>query len=169
MQKLLQSVKAAYPALEFIQGDAFSWSPKDRTVTYAHRGSDETPAEWSLLHELAHALLDHQTYETDFELLLLEATAWHKAKALGVEYDIAIDEEHIQDCLDTYRDWLYQRSCCPSCTNTSLQQDAVTYKCFNCGASWTVTSSRFCRPYRLSSKALKVPRTASPAVATTFL
>jgi hypothetical protein len=51
--------------------------------------------------------------------------------------------------LDTYRDWLYKRSICPTCTAKCLQQgDFVHYRCFNCHTTWRVTASRFCRAYR---------------------
>jgi hypothetical protein len=113
-------------------------------------------AAWSLLHEVGHALLDHQSYDSDLELVEMESLAWQKAKEVGVAYGHTIDEDHIQDCIDTYRDWLHQRSACPNCDNRSLQQDARHYKCFNCGQTWAVSASRFCRPYRLT-KQTKTP------------
>jgi predicted RNA-binding Zn-ribbon protein involved in translation (DUF1610 family) len=166
MEKLLERVRPLYPALSFIEGDAFSWSPSSKTITYALGGTQKT---WSLLHELAHANLGHISYKTDFELLLLEVAAWEKAKELAKAYSIKIDEERIQDCIDTYRDWLYQRSSCPSCDSTSLQHNAVTYQCFNCGTSWTVTASRFCRPYRLTKQQKTPPGSSPKSLQTTFM
>src|SRR5688572_553670 len=136
MDRLLKQVKADYPSLKFSDGETFSWSPSTGTIT-CRPADDEQLNTWSLLHEVAHALLGHKKYTTDFELLLLEVAAWDKARQLAKHYGIDIDEGHIQDCIDTYRDWLYQRSNCPRCSNTSLQRNAVTYNCFNCGASWT--------------------------------
>lgn len=167
MERVLEKLRTNYPSLRFTEGSACSWSPKTRTITYTARKSNH--ATWALLHELAHAELTHDTYQTDFELLLLEVAAWDKAKELAVIYDAEIDEDHIQDCLDTYRDWLYQRATCPKCTNTSLQKDSVTYNCYNCNTSWTVTASRFCRPYRLTSKQQKTPSSALKSLETTFL
>jgi len=109
---------------------------------------DSPISEWALLHEVGHALLEHHNYRSDLELISLESQAWDKAKVLGKKYGQQIDPDHIEDCMDTYRDWLHQRSACPVCDTRSLQQDARHYKCFNCGQVWTVTSSRFCRPYR---------------------
>ncbi len=104
---------------------------------------------WSLLHETGHALLGHHSYKADFELLKLELAAWERARQIGQEVDVDIDENHIQDCLDTYRDWLYKRSICPSCGTKCLQQDDFThYSCFNCRAVWRVSASRFARSYR---------------------
>ena len=167
MKTLLQTIKTDHPSIIFTEGTAFSWSPSKQTITHKSQ-SDKQLADWSLLHELAHAVLDHRSYETDFALLLLEVDAWEEAKHLASNYSVQIDEDHIQDCIDTYRDWLYQRSTCPTCTCTSLQQDAVTYSCFNCGATWTVTASRFCRPYRLSGKT-KTPLEALSGQPTTFM
>lgn len=168
METLLKRLKAAHPKLKFSGGEAFSWSPSTSTVTYKTAG-DEQLNQWALLHEVAHAVLKHKKYNTDFELLLLEVAAWQKAKELAEAERIEIDEDHVQDCIDTYRDWLYQRSNCPTCSNTSLQQNSVTYRCFNCGGSWTVTASRFCRPYRLSSHTEKTPPEALTGSQTTFL
>jgi hypothetical protein len=112
-------------------------------------------------------MLGHQTYRSDFELLLLEVAAWDKAKQLAASQGITMDEEHIQDCLDTYRDWLHERSTCPRCGTVSLQASPSEYNCHNCSASWQVSKSRFCRPYRLSGNQNK----KSPDVVTqaTFL
>jgi ribosomal protein L37AE/L43A len=168
MASVLLDVRADYPDLTFTEGEAFSWSPRKQTITYKPVRSQKV-ANWSLLHELAHALLSHHRYQSDFELLLLEVAAWDKARELATDYGIKIDEDHIQDCIDTYRDWLHQRSRCPSCNNTSLQHNSVIYKCFSCETSWTVTASRFCRPYRLTSKQQKTPSEALMSSGTTFL
>jgi hypothetical protein len=60
---------------------------------------------------------------------------------------VIIDEEHIQNCLDTYRDWLHKRSTCPRCDSHGLQT-SEQYKCYNCRAVWRVGNERFCRAYR---------------------
>ncbi len=148
MDSLLDVLRTQYTNLTFQQGDAFCWSPETNEVIYAMQPGDRTAA-WSLLHETSHALLGHTTYTTDFELLKLEVAAWDKAKKLAKIFDICIDEDHVQDCLDSYRDWIYARSICPRCGNKSLQQANLRhYKCFNCHMIWQVTPSRFCRAYR---------------------
>jgi hypothetical protein len=149
METSLSKLKKAFPGLNFVAGNRFSWSPAKQQVIYKQgAGTSDTVAVWSLLHEVGHALLDHNNFNYDFELLRLEADAWTKAGELAVQLEQQIDPDHIQDCLDTYRDWLYQRSTCPICTNTSLQTDSHTYNCFNCGTVWHVSSSRLCRAYR---------------------
>ncbi len=149
MKDLLAKLIIDYPNISFKLGKNFSWSPKDQTVFYNFSDTDNKNAEWSLLHELGHANLNHNTYSTDIELVKLECDAWEKAKQISHKYGYEIDEDHIQDCIDTYRDWLHQRSACPNCEAHCIQKDSSTYNCFNCGQSWGVTSSRFCRPYRL--------------------
>ena len=148
MDKLITELQARFPQLRFTAGDQFCWSPETGEILYKTnaRGSHAT---WSLLHETGHALLGHQSYKTDFELLRLEVAAWERARQLAADLGLKIDEDHIQDCLDTYRDWLYKRSICPTCSTKCLQQgDFVHYRCFNCHTTWRVTPSRFARAYR---------------------
>jgi hypothetical protein len=148
MQSLLTSLKKSFPEVSFEPGDLFSWSPKTKTVNYRLEKGEAPRQAWTLLHETAHAALYHQEYTLDVELLLMEVAAWQKAKELGRNFAITIDEDYIQDCLDTYRDWLHRRSTCPHCTTVSFQVSRTEYACHNCRARWSVTTSRFCRPYR---------------------
>lgn len=161
MSKLLVALKKDHPKLVFRAHERFYWSPNTGEVFYDKARIESEAGEWALLHEVGHAILGHQTYESDVELVKLEAAAWEKAKEIGKTYNITLSEDHIQDCMDTYRDWLHQRSACPRCNTRSLQQDASTYKCFNCGQIWRVSSSRFCRPYRMSHDKTKTPPSSS--------
>lgn len=149
---IIEALERRYPHITFHEAEIFSWSPETQEVFY----DVSKPLEnriWSLLHETGHALLEHTSYRTDLELIQLEVAAWEKAKLLATEFDVVIDEDHIQDCLDTYRDWLYQRSVCPRCNNKSLQQEEISfYQCFNCHTAWKVTPSRFCRTYRVTQQ-----------------
>lgn len=148
MEELISSLRARFPALRFTPGKRFVWSPETQEVFYKQTATGERPI-WSLLHETGHALLEHTSYHADIELVKLEVAAWEKAKDLSTQFGIIIDEDHIQDCLDTYRDWLYRRSICPTCTTKCLQQsDYAHYRCQNCHTVWKVTPSRFARPYR---------------------
>lgn len=145
---LMSKLQLAFPSVEFISSDSFYWSPRKKIVHFVPEALINDAGNWSLLHELGHALLEHQTYISDFELVKLELAAWEKAKVLAKKYDVSIPEEHIQDCLDSYREWLYLRSTCPTCMNSSQQIDAHTYSCFNCNTNWNVSRSRQCRSYR---------------------
>lgn len=148
MEDLVAKLRRDYAgSLSFRKGELASWSPHRQQISYSLT-DDETGA-WSLLHEVGHALLGHQSYQSDMELLKKEVEAWEKARELAEAYSLTISNEHIQDCLDTYRDWIYKRSTCPACQNHGLQQNKDLYSCVNCQNSWMVTSARFCRPYRL--------------------
>jgi len=136
-----------YPAYKFKPGKQDHWSPRLKTITY----NPEEPEQkliYGVLHELAHALLDHASYSSDFELVRLESDAWSLAAQIGKKYKVDISEEHIQNCLDTYRDWLHRRSACPTCGTHVLQKDSSSYHCYNCQTTWRVSSGRFVRPYR---------------------
>lgn len=146
--KLLNRLRQDFGQLRFRAGPRFCWSPGSGEVIYKQNASSETAA-YSLLHETGHGLLGHNCYQLDFELVAMEVAAWEKARQLAIGYGVALDENHVQDCLDSYRDWLYRRSVCPSCTNKALQVDnKPEYRCFNCQTSWRVAASRFCRTYR---------------------
>lgn len=152
MEAVLDRLRALHPSLKFSVGEQFCWSPETREVFYRPDASDSS-CVWSLLHETGHALLGHASYQADFELLRLEVAAWDQARTLATQLGIVIDEDHIEDCVDTYRDWLYKRSICPTCRTKCLQQDDfVHYRCFNCHTSWRVSASRFCRAYRSTKR-----------------
>lgn len=147
LKPLLNKLKKDYPQFEFKAGRQENWSPKFKTVTYKQNQHLKL-VKYGLLHELAHALLGHSNYQTDFELLKMEAEAWELAAKISQKYSVVIDVEHIQNCLDTYRDWLHKRSECPVCGTHTLQPNTKSYRCFNCGHSWQVSPQRFVRPYR---------------------
>lgn len=150
MEPFVAKLRQDYPAFRFVRGRQAVWSARTRQISY---GSDEsTPSLWSLLHELGHALLNHDNYESDADLLSKEVAAWEKAKQLAQRYGLVIEEDHIQRCLDTYRDWLYKRSSCPECGSHGIQRSEQLYSCLNCQANWRISSQRFCRPYRLRKR-----------------
>ncbi len=146
--KILDLLAELLPKASFVASNVFSWSPHTQTITYKLSEIQTSEGAWSLLHEASHAVLGHSNYDSDFELLMLEVAAWDQAKSLAQVYGQTIDENHVQDCIDTYRDWLHQRSTCPTCGNAGLQQSSTDYHCHNCHTLWHVTASRFCRPYR---------------------
>ncbi|HUC95469.1 MAG TPA: hypothetical protein VMR76_00730 [Candidatus Saccharimonadia bacterium] len=162
--KIITYIKKLLPKTTIESGEAFFWSPKHDKITYKASTIDQPIGQWSILHETAHSLLGHLEYSSDLELLQLEVDAWDKAKDLARDIDIKIDENHIQDCLDTYRDWLHRRSTCPKCSVVCIQVTTTLYKCHNCYTSWNVSASRFCRPYRLQTghKQQEKPKSLTP-------
>lgn len=167
MRTLLNQLKNDFQEFSFVAGKSFCWSPEQGQVIY--KSGDSEVDCWSLLHELAHAVLGHKTFSTDVELLLLEVAAWEKAKELAHQYCQKIDEDHIQDCIDTYRDWLDARSTCPGCMSNSLQIDDRHYTCHNCLLTWGVSNSRFSRPYRLKILRNQTEKSPKKIPRTTFI
>ena len=155
----IAKIAADYPAISFVEDKTFFWSPADQAVHMNTERLGEASGIWSLLHEVAHSTLGHSSYSSDYELLAYEVAAWEKAFKLAEVYGYEIDEQHVEDCLDSYRDWLYARSTCPTCKLNSLQTAVNTYTCLNCECVWRVSPSRFCRAYRLKTK---IPSGAVP-------
>jgi len=144
LTKLTDQLRQDYPGFKFQPAKRDHWSPRFKTVFY----KSDSPEPYGLLHELAHALLGHANYTSDFELIRLEGEAWGLAEKIGKNYGVDISDDYIQNCLDTYRDWLHRRSTCPACNTHVLQKDAENYHCYNCQTDWAVSSGRFLRPYR---------------------
>lgn len=144
---VIKSIAKSYPELKIMAGDNYYWSPVDKTVYYK-QDNDTSEGAWALLHESGHALLEHLQYYSDVELVIMEVEAWEKAKELASKQELEIDEDHVQDCLDSYRDWLHKRSLCPDCSLAGVQIDTETYACIFCHKRWKVSAERFCRPYR---------------------
>lgn len=145
-QKLIKNILKHHPSINFEEGDTYYWSPSNQTVYYGQ--SDGPEGLWALLHESGHAILEHIHYYSDVELVNMEVDAWEKAKEVASNQNIEIDEDHIQDCLDSYRDWIHKRSLCPDCNLSGIQIDTHTYTCIFCQKKWKVSAERFCRPYR---------------------
>lgn len=140
--KLLDQVLGSFTKYHFIQSDDFRWSPNDNTVYYRRPKHNEDI--WSLLHEIAHAELGHTTFNLDIELLNHETQAWaHATSVLAPRFGVRIDDEYMQDHLDTYREWMFERSLCPTCGQTGLQTQN-TYRCINCRCLWRANEARLC-------------------------
>lgn len=148
MEALIKALSSDYPQLQFQEAEVALWSPQLQTVSYV--SSSGSSSLFAVLHEVGHALLGHESYDSDNELLQKEIDAWQKGSQIAKHYGITIDQGHVQNCLDTYRDWVHKRSSCPNCDRHGLQQSKALYRCINCQGTWKVSPSRFCRPYRLT-------------------
>lgn len=146
---LLAKISADIPHLTFSPAEDFLWSPAENTVYFSVEGDT---ADALLLHELAHGLLDHHEYAQDISLLSLEMQAWEKARELAAEYDVPMNEEDIQDHLDTYREWLHARSTCPECEATGYEEKPRQYRCIACTHTWRVNEARTCGLKRYATK-----------------
>ena len=133
----------------FTPGNDFSWDHTKSVITY--NPDDPHGAEY-LLHEASHAFLGHENYGTDIELIKMERDAWEKARVLGVDTGIKIDNSTIEASLDTYRDWLHARSLCPACDATGYQSAQNSYQCPSCHQKWRVNEARSCGLKRYITK-----------------
>jgi hypothetical protein len=145
LNSTVAKLREEFPGIEFVKSSTFKWDPDELKIYYSPKSENSL---WSLFHEIGHMMLHHKNYRSDFSLLKMEAQAWHKAKEIAAKHKIKIDSDHIEKCLDSYRDWLYARSSCRECMQTGLEISTGLYKCINCNFRWKVSPERFCRVYR---------------------
>lgn len=150
-KNLVDSLRTAYPNLRYKKGKYFKWFSSTKTIYY-----DPTSDGYEaiLLHEVAHALLDHTDSVLDVELVCQEAEAWEYATSkLAAMFSVKITEDHIENAMESYRDWLHRRSLCPDCSASGLQTKNTHYKCIVCGCSWLANDARHCglKRYRVKT------------------
>ena len=131
----IEELKKEFGQFSFISSQRFKWKyPKS---IYFEENEDIPFHYFALLtlHELGHGLSGHKDYKTDVERLKIESEAWQRAKReisahknWGVEYD----EDFAENELDSYRDWLHQKSKCKKCGLTRYQTADGKYHCPNC-------------------------------------
>ena len=119
-----------YQDFRFRMGRKFAFRPPKTIII----GPPEPFAELLALHEVSHAICGHKDFRMDVERLKMEVQAWEKARELSVRYDVDYNEELVQRELDTYRDWLHQKSRCPICGLTRFQTPNGRYHCPSCEA-----------------------------------
>lgn len=143
MADLLERLREDYPGMRFREGKKFAFRPARTIIFEMMSGADDGEAaggagneqrfwQLQLLHELGHAILEHKNFATDPERLKMERAAWEKARELCNIYNVAYDEEFVEAELDTYRDWLHQRSRCSKCGLTRFQTRDGKYHCPGC-------------------------------------
>lgn len=117
-----------YQEFRFRLGRKFTFRPP-RTIII---GPLEPFSELLALHEVSHAICKHRDFKIDVERLKMEVQAWEKVRELADYYGIEYNEELVQQELDTYRDWLHQKSRCPACGLTRFQTPDSRYHCPSC-------------------------------------
>lgn len=136
LEEWLAEVQRDYPELKWRVGRKFAYRGP-RTISYIplEQKSDELEQKkWQLqlLHELGHARLKHQTFQTDLERLKMECAAWEEARELALRYGVEFDEELMEEALDSYRDWLHGKAKCAQCGLTRYQTKDGKYHCPGC-------------------------------------
>jgi hypothetical protein len=137
-----------FSEISFVESSRFSWSPETSTIQYDARVLARPDGACRLLHEIAHAKLGHKQYRYDIQLLRLEVEAWRYATALGKQYGQRVSKKTCNRHLETYRNWLYLRSLCPTCGSTGLQDVDLVYGCLRCRTTWQVPPTQLCRVRR---------------------
>lgn len=151
LSSIVKRLTRDYPRYRFQTGNVFSWSYHSQTITYI---DEESPAAIAqLLHETAHAILGHHHYTRDIDLITIERQAWEAAiHQLAPNYNIILtmDDDVVQDAIDTYRKWLHARSTCPTCGAVGIETAKHHYHCLLCTGNWRVNEARSCelRRYR---------------------
>lgn len=145
---LLDQLRTDHPSFKFSLGTSDHWDSLD-TIFYTVDTLDS-----ALLHELAHALLAHATYTMDIDLLRMERAAWDLARrTLGPRYGVQISNSEAEDAMDTYRDWLHNRSLCPDCQLSGLQLSTGDYRCVSCRMTWRANAAKTCALRRFKQPA----------------
>lgn len=145
---LIKKISTDHPAIHLRPEGNFLWLPRESAIAYDPKGDAVY-----LLHELGHALLGHDSYTRDIELLSIERDAWtYAAQHLSDTYAVPITPETIEDALDSYREWLHARSTCPSCHLTGVQSASQAYRCVSCGTTWRVNEAKGCQLRRYPTK-----------------
>lgn len=120
-----------FPTFNFKPGSKFAFRPPKTIIL----GPPQDNFGLLSLHELGHALCKHKNYHTHIERLKIESEAWQMAKILCQNHpDLGIiyDEDFAEMQLDTYRDWLHQKSQCKKCRLTRFQTPDGIYHCPQC-------------------------------------
>lgn len=146
----MYEIMKSYPDINFIKGSQFVWSPKHWAVYYQEEDRDQEQDRLALLHEIGHAELGHKNCRSDVHLLSMEVDAWSYARQKAALFGIKVDEQHIEDCLESYRIWLHKRSVCPNCQFHGIQTKTTKYRCFMCRHIWQVARSLSLQPHRMN-------------------
>ncbi len=139
IKEFLLELSAEYQGFSFILSNRFKYKPKKSI--YIDENCSLTMPYFALLtlHELGHALCKHGDYNTSVERLRIESEAWECAREVILthqnwkkQYRITYDEEFVEKMLDSYRDWLHQKTLCKDCGLTRYQTKDGNYHCPNC-------------------------------------
>ena len=137
--EFIAELKSEFGQFNFIPSTRFKWKAPN-SIFYEAK-TDYSFEDFALLtlHELGHALSNHKDYKTDVERLKMESEAWQRAKQLIKEhpawqdrYRLFYNKNLAETELDSYRDWLHQKSKCKKCGLTRYQTTDGVYHCPNC-------------------------------------
>ena len=129
----LAKIRGDYPEVRLVNGKRFSFrSPRTVVFVDTNKGSEVDSAPLLLLHELGHFLTGKWDFKTEVERVKIEVMAWEKARELAPSYGVFADEDLIEAELDSYREFLHQKSRCPDCGLTRFQTPDKIWHCPKC-------------------------------------
>ena len=146
----MKPIVDSFEHLQFKPGSEFVWSPRESTVYYDTERIDTTAGKLALLHEIGHAELRHSSIRSDMHLVGMEVEAWEFARQHAPQFDLEVNEEYIDNCLESYRIWAYKRAICPKCSFHGIQKTRQDYHCFTCRHAWRVTTNLTLQPHRMN-------------------
>jgi hypothetical protein len=129
-QSIITAIVADFPDFKWKFSGRFEWNFAKNTI---YLGEPQPNYALLALHELSHALLSHKDYKQHISRLKMEREAWNYAKTqLCPRYKIPFNEDFAEIQLDSYRNWLHQKSKCPVCKQTRYQDKNGRYHCPFC-------------------------------------
>lgn len=128
LSKFITQLSKDFPDFNFTYGKRFSFRPPKTIIIGPEEGENTALL---VFHELGHALSGKYQYNLGIERLKIESLAWQEAKkayeackSSGKYPNLpSWDQDFVEDNLDTYRNWLHQKSKCPSCGLTMYQNN----------------------------------------------
>lgn len=146
INSVYRQIAQDFPSIQFVNGSDFFWSSDIHSIT--HPAIDSLEDLYHLLHEIGHARLGHSHYPSDADLVNMEYSAWEYAvNTLSPLYNLGlnIEDEVVTSALDSYRQWLHNRSVCPNCQAIGVQESTDNYLCLVCRQKWRVNEARSCQ------------------------
>lgn len=131
---------ATYHEYTFLPAGYFCYDASEEVINYDPVRLRYNTGKIALLHEISHCQLGHFHYRYDLELLMLEVAAWNRTLELARKHNIPVQQQYIQDCIDSYDDWVTRRGTCPTCHNFCIEDTENVFSCFVCNTQWRVSS-----------------------------
>lgn len=128
----------AYPQQQFLPAGYFAYDASENIVNYDPERIKDNMGKLALLHEVAHSLLGHFHYLFDFELYSMEMDAWNMTRDLAQQHHVQTNEAYIQQCMDSYDNWITERGTCPGCYEFNIQSIPGEFRCYRCKTRWEV-------------------------------
>lgn len=130
---------ASYPEQRFLPAGYFAYDASEDVINYDPGLLGMADGKLALLHEISHAILGHFHYRFDFELYAMEMDAWNMTKSLAQKHKVRINEAYINECMDSYDEWLTKRGTCPRCNEFNIQNQPNQFSCLRCQTRWKVS------------------------------